>query len=69
MATHHDASSFGILIEGSVEKIAEAKVQRSNRKTIRSNPDLRKPACRVAIVRKIQPKMAIPMPIALAATE
>jgi hypothetical protein len=69
MTTHHDASSFGILIKGSVEKIAEAKVQMSNRKTFRSNFDLRKPACRVAMVSKIQPRIAIPIPIALAATE
>src|ERR1043166_5503241 len=56
-------------MEGSVDKTAEAKVQRSERKMMRSNFDPVKPVFLVAILRKIQPRIAIAIPITLAATE
>jgi len=69
MITHHDASSFGILIEGSVDNRAEAKVQRSKSTMMRSNFDRQRPVSLVAMLLNVQPGIAIPTPIALPATE
>ena len=69
MITDHTASNFGMLMEGSVDKTADTKVQKSEIDMMRSNFDLCKPVLPVAIVLKIHPRMAIPTAMALAATE
>ena len=69
MRTHQDASNFGMLIEGSVDKTAETKVQSSERTMMRSNLSLCKPVFLVAILLRIQPRIATAMPMTLAATE
>jgi hypothetical protein len=58
-----------MLIDGSADKTAEANVQTSESRMIRSNRDLRRPVFLFATLLKTHPMTAIVIPMELAATE
>ena len=69
MNTHHEALSLAILIRGSTDRRDEAMVQTSRHRMMRSNFVRRRPKWRLLAVRNNHPKPAMPIAIALAATE
>ena len=56
-------------MEGSVDKMADMKVQARSKRIIRSNLELRRPEVRVATLLSNHPMIEIATPMVLAATE